>query len=358
MPIQYSRILTKRSTVPGEVPTVPASNDHLDGSWLNTDIYKGELFINLPDKIVYSRNNDGIFICFQDGSNASVDIGAFKANLSIITSSSTPGDIVWNNAIQSNATQLFFAYVDRNGNSIGDFLDDCEIGDNIYLIGPDAGKFQKWKITLKDSEMTHQRYEVELVVSTYDFSAGENVNIIFDRTFLSAGTAKELMGDLYMGGHDIYNLTVLGDTAGNFSQNVSSRVFFDGNEDEIFSYANRANGINFTNAAGFKTFLKGLATANRTATFPDRDITVAGIDDIPALGFIGTSTQSGTGIATTFNVAHGLGSTPTAFTAHANSLDASNIAYTTADSTNVIIHYSIAPPTGTNNLKFTITARL
>lgn len=62
MNIQNSRILTKRSTTGGVVPTIPASDDHTDGSWLTTDIYKGELFINLVDGIVYSRDNNGIII--------------------------------------------------------------------------------------------------------------------------------------------------------------------------------------------------------------------------------------------------------------------------------------------------------
>lgn len=57
---QNSRILIKRSTTSGEVPTVPVSNDHTDGSWLDTDIYKGEIFINLADSKVWTRTDAGI----------------------------------------------------------------------------------------------------------------------------------------------------------------------------------------------------------------------------------------------------------------------------------------------------------
>jgi hypothetical protein len=61
MPVtQDSRILIKRSTTAGVVPTVPVSNDHTDGSWLVTDIYKGEIFINLADAKVYTRCDSGI----------------------------------------------------------------------------------------------------------------------------------------------------------------------------------------------------------------------------------------------------------------------------------------------------------
>jgi len=51
MNIQDSRILSKRSTVTTQVPTVSPSDDHTDGSWDSLDIYKGEFFINLADDL-------------------------------------------------------------------------------------------------------------------------------------------------------------------------------------------------------------------------------------------------------------------------------------------------------------------
>lgn len=76
MNIQNSRILTKRSTTGGVVPTIPASDDHTDGSWLTTDIYKGELFINLVDNKTFTRTDSGIVQIlmptsgFQQGGNS------------------------------------------------------------------------------------------------------------------------------------------------------------------------------------------------------------------------------------------------------------------------------------------------
>lgn len=61
MPIvEDKRILIKSSTVASVVPTVPASNDHTDGTWLTTDLYKGEVFINQADGKVYTRVASGI----------------------------------------------------------------------------------------------------------------------------------------------------------------------------------------------------------------------------------------------------------------------------------------------------------
>lgn len=45
----------KRSTVALAVPTVPASNDHTDGTWTATDVYSGEVFINETDGKAYIR---------------------------------------------------------------------------------------------------------------------------------------------------------------------------------------------------------------------------------------------------------------------------------------------------------------
>ena len=39
----------KRSTTPGEIPTLGESDDHTDGTWLDTDVYDGEFFANLAD---------------------------------------------------------------------------------------------------------------------------------------------------------------------------------------------------------------------------------------------------------------------------------------------------------------------
>jgi hypothetical protein len=50
---QYSRVINKRSEQTGVVPTIGPSNDHTDGTWLDTDIYPGEFYINMQDQIVW-----------------------------------------------------------------------------------------------------------------------------------------------------------------------------------------------------------------------------------------------------------------------------------------------------------------
>ncbi len=68
MNTQYSRILTKRTSTTGIVPTIPSSDSHLDGSWRSTDLYDGELFINTTDKRIWYRSGDAIIEIVSGGS--------------------------------------------------------------------------------------------------------------------------------------------------------------------------------------------------------------------------------------------------------------------------------------------------
>lgn len=57
---QYSRILHHRLTAPGAVFTIPSSSDHTDETWAATDLYIGELGINVTDDKIFMRTNNGI----------------------------------------------------------------------------------------------------------------------------------------------------------------------------------------------------------------------------------------------------------------------------------------------------------
>lgn len=68
MATQDSRIRIKRSTTPGVTPTIPASSNHLDGSWLSTDLYVGEFMTNVADERVWFRASAGL-VELQTASN-------------------------------------------------------------------------------------------------------------------------------------------------------------------------------------------------------------------------------------------------------------------------------------------------
>lgn len=87
MATQDSRIKIKRSTITATVPTVPSSNDHTDGTWIATDIYKGELFFNQADGVLWSRDDNGV-TCL--GGSVALTI----ASADVLTLNTTPITII------------------------------------------------------------------------------------------------------------------------------------------------------------------------------------------------------------------------------------------------------------------------
>lgn len=73
---QYSRILLKRSSQTGATPTInTGSTDHTDGTWLSTDIYEGELFLNTIDDLLWVRTSNGILPISISGGTSTVTGG-------------------------------------------------------------------------------------------------------------------------------------------------------------------------------------------------------------------------------------------------------------------------------------------
>lgn len=56
--IEYKRHIVKRTDNPANKATVPASNDHTDGTWKTTDLYVGELYMNTATKEMFLRTHD------------------------------------------------------------------------------------------------------------------------------------------------------------------------------------------------------------------------------------------------------------------------------------------------------------
>lgn len=101
MSTQDSRILIKRGTVAGDAPTVPPSNNHLDGTWTSKDIYKGEIYQNIKENRAYSRGDSGVFELTQKNvfvfdSSISITLGnTFKTWSELMTSVGRVEGIKW-----------------------------------------------------------------------------------------------------------------------------------------------------------------------------------------------------------------------------------------------------------------------
>jgi hypothetical protein len=54
--VQGARVLTKRTDISTVIPTLPPNDDHTTG-WLESDIYEGEVFVNVTDKRVWIRTS-------------------------------------------------------------------------------------------------------------------------------------------------------------------------------------------------------------------------------------------------------------------------------------------------------------
>lgn len=57
---QYARLIHHRLTAAGARFSIPASADHTDETWASTDLYIGEIGINITDDKVFARTNNGI----------------------------------------------------------------------------------------------------------------------------------------------------------------------------------------------------------------------------------------------------------------------------------------------------------
>lgn len=78
---EFKRMILKVSDVENDVATIPSTNDHTDGSWLTTDIYEGELFLNVVNNILQTRTEAGI-VTLYDGAGTSVNWGDILGTLS------------------------------------------------------------------------------------------------------------------------------------------------------------------------------------------------------------------------------------------------------------------------------------
>lgn len=121
-----------------------------------------------------------------------------------------------------------------------------------------------------------------------------------------------------------------------------------------------SNTVNDTSAAigdiikhdgtSYKRFAKGTSLQVLRVNSGGTDLEWAGISSYTEGK--GTSTRSGDASATTFTIAHGLGSAPGYYAVTPTSTDADSDFYLTVDPTNITVNYPFPPPQGTDNLTY------
>lgn len=101
-----ARLIIKR----GEgVPTIPASSDHRDGSWLSTDIYLGEFYLDTLTGTTYTRNSSGIVV-FNPVNASDFTYIASKIDL--------PTAVAGVITLEANKTYYFTGVVDLTGDRL------------------------------------------------------------------------------------------------------------------------------------------------------------------------------------------------------------------------------------------------
>ena len=78
---QNSRIQHHRITTGGITFTIPGSEDFTDGTWIDTDLMRGEIGVNMTDDKVFIRTDNGIIELAQN-------VAAYHGTLT--TSGATP----------------------------------------------------------------------------------------------------------------------------------------------------------------------------------------------------------------------------------------------------------------------------
>jgi hypothetical protein len=108
--IQNSRQLLKRTKEAGLQPIIATgSTNHTDGTWLDYEIYPGELYLNMQDKKLYFGAED------------------ISGNTSIITANPYGNDFGLPATLQANNTTSGNNIVITNGDFIKNSTDDVNI---------------------------------------------------------------------------------------------------------------------------------------------------------------------------------------------------------------------------------------
>lgn len=89
------RIIFKQTATTGEKGTIPASDDHTDGTWLSTDLYIGEGLINTTDNILYIRTVGGITEIEMGAADSEIFTKTITVNTaSVLSLNSTPVELI------------------------------------------------------------------------------------------------------------------------------------------------------------------------------------------------------------------------------------------------------------------------
>lgn len=221
--IEEWRIITKYSSIAGQEPTIPLTDDHMDGTWLTTDLYVGEIFLNTIDNKAWFRSEGGIVPLGGSGSGTYSFIGDY-----VHISGGTFSGVVYAPTFSANGITASYIIADTyNGGTFNGVF----VGDGSGLTGINAdwlgGTVSNPSQFLNEFTLTNNTF-LDGVISSNNSAITYNKNI--NITSGAGVSASFFIGDgsgltnLPVGTYsDIYTLgaTISGYTI-NFERNNST----------------------------------------------------------------------------------------------------------------------------------------
>ena len=189
----YARIILKQTNNSGKVPTIPTSNDyisgHTSGTWLDTDIYGSEIYVNTFDKKIWYRANNSIV----ELANTSMLFTRIQADLIYLNSGQSylSANTSFYTQAQANANFLsantsYYTQSQANANfiSASTIVLSRTIADTIYL---NSGQSY---LSANTSYYTQAQANSNFLSSTtsYYTQAQANGNFLSANTVLSSNT--------------------------------------------------------------------------------------------------------------------------------------------------------------------------
>ena len=167
------RMIMKQSTVSGTKPTIPASDNHQDGSWLTTDIYKGEIFFNVADGIMWTRAD-------IDGTDTIITIDGYTdIYAAVLNQASTAAPIAY------NAKYSFSSAIVWTRSSAGVYigtLSNAFPSNRTVVLFPDLGQ---------GTQTVHYEWLTASTISLKSFTAGAGADDIISKLGIFIGILPE-----------------------------------------------------------------------------------------------------------------------------------------------------------------------
>lgn len=193
--VKGARFVLKRTDIPNSTPTVPPNNDHTTG-WIDTDIYQGELFLNIYDDKIWFRDvNDDMVQLVELSSGGTIDPSYLPGNYIGAMVYQGTWDASTSNPPSTSPSKGDYWIVSVAGNTDLNGITDWKVGDFAIYNGSTWDKIDNTEPDIYASDviyshptytsLTNTEEALDYLLDNYvDYDGSSNINI-------SAGTGNQ-----------------------------------------------------------------------------------------------------------------------------------------------------------------------